>query len=651
MNHVWQGRRMAALVLAVCGMAAQAAQPTLEDFTRDSEVTGALLSPDGNHIALRVLNGARATLQIRTLPDFKVVGTFGIAGQYDVADFWWKNDERLLVGTAERLGTMGKPRYTATLMAVNIDGSKVATISRSEKAGAYDVSGDRRDFVVVDPLVDDHDHALISRYEMVKSDFVLLNCNVYVGTCKQQALPRLKDADFWTDDHGELRGQSGETGDGKNVLLYRDPVTDDWKEFDSYFDSDGGMSPQLFDSKGKWVIAYDNREDPVSGVYKVDLETRKHEKLFLDPTYDVSDLIRGTDGNVIGASVEAERQRWVFFDAKNPDAMLYSAVRRGLGNVSVYIVNFSRARDKMLVLAESDVAPASYYVIDLKAKSIGARIPTRPWIDPAQMASRQSISFQARDGLTIHGYLTVPRGRAEGTKSPLIVLPHGGPYDIQDTWEYDSEVQLLANHGYAVLQINFRGSGGYGREFRNKGYGEWGRAMQDDVADGTRWAAGRVDIDVSRTCIYGASYGAYAALVGVERHPELYRCAAGYAGVYDLQVMWNKGDIPDDVDGRRYLKRALGDDAAELAARSPVNFADKIQVPVFLAHGSDDQRAPVAHFKAMRDALQRANKPVETLLKDGEGHGFYAAANKLELYTKLLAFLDRNLGVKPVEAK
>jgi dipeptidyl aminopeptidase/acylaminoacyl peptidase len=256
------------------------------------------------------------------------------------------------------------------------------------------------------------------------------------------------------------------------------------------------------------------------------------------------------------------------------------------------------------------------------------------------MRPKEAIALKARDGLELHGYVTRPAGDGP---HPLVVLPHGGPHGVRDSWEYDPEVQLLAIRGYAVLQVNFRGSGGYGTDFETAGYGEWGAKMQDDLTDATRWAIEQKIAPADRICIYGASYGGYAALMGAAREPDLYRCAIGYAGVYDLPLMWESGDTPDSNFGRAYLERVIGSDTATLRARSPVYNAQSIKAPVLLIHGKEDGRVDYQHAKRMRAALEEHQKKVEWLALGGEGHGIYDEDSRREVYERILQFLDANL--------
>ena len=242
----------------------------------------------------------------------------------------------------------------------------------------------------------------------------------------------------------------------------------------------------------------------------------------------------------------------------------------------------------------------------------------------------------------MHGFLTIPHG-SDGKNLPLVVLPHGGPFQVSDEWGFNPEAQLLAAAGYAVLQVNFRGSSGYGRAFSQAGAREWGGKMQDDVTDATRWAIDQGIADPRRICIYGASYGAYAALEGVAKEPSLYKCAAGYVGVYDLPLMFGKGDTRELESGRNYLHDWIGE-PSELGKVSPVNQAASIKVPVFLAAGGQDERAPIEHSERMEKALRNAGVPVETLFIRSEGHGFYTTEHQVQFYTKLLDFLARNIG-------
>ncbi|MCG8464102.1 MAG: prolyl oligopeptidase family serine peptidase, partial [Xanthomonadales bacterium] len=266
----------------------------------------------------------------------------------------------------------------------------------------------------------------------------------------------------------------------------------------------------------------------------------------------------------------------------------------------------------------------------------------RSWIDKQRLRPVQNIELTARDGQKLRGYLTLPAD--EKKPYPLVVLPHGGPFGIRDYRDFNGEVQLLAHNGYAVLQVNFRGSGGYGTAFEKAGHRQWGQAMQDDLTDATQWLVEQGYADKNRMCIFGASYGGYAALMGVIREPDLYRCAIGYAGVYDLNMMYEEGGLRYYSDGVTYLERTLGEDSPELKAYSPVHQVDKIKVPLFIAHGGEDRVVPDEHAKALRDALKDANKEFEWLHYRREVHGFANQEHLQAFYSKVLAFLDEHIG-------
>ena len=270
-------------------------------------------------------------------------------------------------------------------------------------------------------------------------------------------------------------------------------------------------------------------------------------------------------------------------------------------------------------------------------------LASRPDLKSDHLSKVEPVEFIARDGLKIRGFLTTPKG-AEEKRLPMVVVVHGGPHGVYDRYEFDWETQLFASRGYAVLQVNYRGSGGRGREFQGAGYGCWGREMQDDITDGVRWAIGDGVADPQRICIYGGSYGAYAALTGAFREPDLYRCAIGMAGVYDLQLMFEKGDIQSVERGLNYLRKAVGTDDEELKRRSPVYNAEKIRAKVLLLHGKLDERAPFEHAKRMREALEKAGNPPEWSTEWGEGHGFFDEANRAAAYRRILEFLGKNLG-------
>ena len=257
-----------------------------------------------------------------------------------------------------------------------------------------------------------------------------------------------------------------------------------------------------------------------------------------------------------------------------------------------------------LVYVYSDRNPSDFYVFDITRKGATHLASRRDWVDPEYMGTMRAVAIPARDGRILHGFLTVPAG-SDGKDLPLVINPHGGPFGPADLWHFQTEPQLLASRGYAVLQVNFRGSGNYGRDHLRSGYRQWGLKMQDDLADATRWAAAQGIAEADRVCIYGASYGGYAALMGAARDPSIYRCAIGYVGVYGVPLKFNDGDIRDSKSGTNFLQESLGGDREKLAQTSPTRLAANIKVPVFLAAGGADKRAPL---KALRNDARRAGR-------------------------------------------
>jgi dipeptidyl aminopeptidase/acylaminoacyl peptidase len=344
-----------------------------------------------------------------------------------------------------------------------------------------------------------------------------------------------------------------------------------------------------------------------------------------------------------GASAGIGVPKAVYFDEANPDAQLHKLLSQQFPGSWVSFDSFSQDGNLLLFGVASDRDPGSYYLYDKRTGKADLLFSSMEQIDPEQMAERRPISFATRDGHTLHGYLTMPR-HAAGARLPMVLLPHGGPHDVADEWFFDPDAQFLASRGYAVLQVNFRGSNGRGLSFRHAGYRQWGGKIQDDLVDGVRWAIGQGEVDAKRIYVYGASFGGYSALMLAACEPGMFRCAVGYAGVYDLNQMASTGEAKASKRLRATLARTIGTDKAELDRYSPAMQAERITIPVLLVHGGKDKRAPLAQAEAMRAALVKAGHPPEWLVAPNEGHGFYDTRNVTEFYQRLEAFLARHLG-------
>lgn len=649
-------RMLAGVVLA--GLASWAgAQPKAVDlapYLQQDTYEQVKISPDGKHYAVTVPLEDRTVLAIIRRSDKQA--TTKIMGRKDsvVENFWWANNERVVVSMANKLGSRDQPVAIGELHAVNADGKYPKLL-----ASPYGVnddpgitatfrSGYEQAVFMLDTLPSEPRNILVSAMPIASDPFIRIEkLDIYNRRRVPVANAPVRWASFVADAAGEVRFAMGADTDNVSKLFYRDARGDRWRlvndqqaskhrEFALGFSRDGAVAYlQIEHDSGPDSIA---SWDPVTGTYT---------QLLRDEVVDPYRILYDLDGSTpIGAAYMTDRVYNRFFDENAPTAKFYRSLQRAFSADAVRMTSATADGRHVLVYVWSDRNNGDYFLFDTVENRADRVFSRREWFLPDKVPPSKYVSLRARDGRPLHGYLTEPLEAATGPR-PMVLLPHGGPFGVFDEWEFDDDAQMLAEAGYAVLRVNYRGSGNYGREHTVAGIREWGGSMQDDLTDATRWAIQQGIADPSRICIYGASYGGYAALMGVAKEPDLYRCAVGYVGVYDLELRHR--DLSDEGRlAKTWAQDWMGERNA-LAGRSPTHLADRIKVPVFLAAGGKDERAPLEHSERMEKALKKAGVPVETLYFPNEGHGFYTEPHRREYYTRLLGFLSRHLGGAPAQ--
>ena len=453
---------------------------------------------------------------------------------------------------------------------------------------------------------------------------------------------------WYTDWNGETRLAVAHSEQGGHYCLYRESRLQPWKEIarfgfaEPYWVpavSKGNNSP--FSRDGKTVFARSHIESDTAVIQPLDLDTfRLGPILHGDEVYDAASIVQSNySGGLIGINYNGSRPYTHWFNDEMK--LLQSYMEKKLPDLNHVFVNSNLEETKHIVASYSDRVKSVYSLLSITNGKIDySLISAGQELHPEDLAETRSIRFTARDGLTLHGYLTLPNVETPA-KLPMIVHPHGGPW-VRDDWGFDSRVQYMANRGFAVLQINFRGSSGYGLTFLHSGDKKWGTDMQNDIVDGVQWAIDEGIADPDRIGIYGASYGGYTTLAQLVLYPELYKfgiCSVGPGNLIDL-INWRKKLGHD----RAYLSytRTIGDPDTEkdlLATHSPINYMDRLQAPLMIVHGTKDYRVPIRQAIELRKKLDRLGKEYEWVVKKDEGHGFRKPKNKIELYTKMDEFL------------
>lgn len=620
----------AATLVAATGFATKAyAQVSLEDFFRNPEKTGFQISPDGKYFSYMAPYENRLNLFVQEIGSDKATRITSETAR-SIAGSLWANGNRILYVK----DTGGDENYQ--LYGVNLDGTD---------AKAYTAFPNVRT-QIIDKLENIDSLVIVGLNKRNPQVFDPYRLNLNTGELSLLAENPGNIQGWMTDHEGKLRVALAIVDGVNTQILYREtenqpfrPVlTTNFKETVSFVS---------FTPDNKMVYALTNIGRDKTALVLMDPATcEEKEVLYTNDKYDIAGVgYSEAKKKLVSVSCIGHKGNIRHFFDSDEEA-IRARLEERLKGYDIGTTSEDRSENIRMIYAGSDRTYGTYYLYNVKEDQLTKVADLAPWIKEEEMSPMHPITYTSRDGLTIEGYLTLPKGFTPETARnlPVVVNPHGGPW-ARDTWGYNPEVQFLANRGYAVLQMNFRASTGYGRRFTELGYKQWGQTMQDDITDGVQWLIKEGIADPKRVAIYGASYGGYATLAGVTFTPELYACAIDYVGVSNLFTFMQT--IPP------YWKPLLdmmyemvGDpvkDKEMMEKYSPVFHVDRIKAPLFIAQGANDPRVNKAESDQMVEALKQRGVEVEYMVKDNEGHGFHNEENRFDFYRAMEKFLAAHL--------
>jgi dipeptidyl aminopeptidase/acylaminoacyl peptidase len=597
----------------------------MQDFFRNPEKSSFKISPNGEHIAYMKPWKARMNVFVMDMNTKKEVR---LTSSQERGIYWfaWLNNNR--IGYIKDEGGNENMHFYA----VNIDMSNEIDLTPFENVQAR----------IIDDLEDDPNHIIMGLNKRNPQIHDPYRINVNDGKMDMIAENPGNISEWMTDHDGKLR--IAITSDGVNTsLLYRDKESDGFKPILTT-DFKVSVAPLFFTFDDKNLYVASNRGRDKTAIFEFDLNKSKEGRLIFEhDEVDVSGLMYSRKRKVLtGVSYTVAKNEIVFFDTLRES--LQQKLEEKLPGYEVGITSFSEDETKAVVVTYSDKSRGTYYYYDLDKNKLIELGQVSPWLNEEDMSEMKPVHYKSRDGLIINGYLSLPKG-TNGKNLPVVVNPHGGPWH-RDSWGYNSEVQFLTNRGFAVFQMNFRGSTGYGRDFWEKSFKKWGKSMQDDISDGVNWLIDEGIADPDRIAIYGASYGGYATLAGLAFTPDLYACGVDYVGVSSLFTFMES--MPPYWElYRSMMYEMVGhpeEDKELLASASPLLHIDKIKAPLFIAQGANDPRVVKAESDQIVEALKNAGIDVPYMVKDDEGHGFYNEENQFDFYTEMEKFLTKYIG-------
>ncbi|MFT4521978.1 MAG: dipeptidyl aminopeptidase/acylaminoacyl peptidase [Bacteroidia bacterium] len=599
----------------------------LKEFFKNPNKSAYKISPDGKQFAFMAPYENRMNVFVQTIGADSARRLTSEKSR-DLAGYFWKGSSHILF-----MKDAGGDENFA-LYSVHIDSSKTKALTAIAKVKTN----------IIDDLEDHPTEVIVGLNKRDPKIFDAFRLNIITGEMKMIAQNPGNISGWMTDHDGKLRVAMVTNG-VESSILYRATETDTFKivlttNFKESF------NPQFFDFQDSSVVyGTSNLNRDKAALVRFDMEKGAEiEKIFENEDYDIGGAAYSKKRRVLTSVFwSGEKSERATLDVRTKE--IYDDLATKLPGVEIYLTSADKAEENYIVRTMSDRTMGSYYIYQAGSRTLATITDISPWLKPENMAEMTPIKYVSRDGQTIHGYLTLPVG-VDPTNLPVIINPHGGPW-ARDNWGFNREVQFLANRGYAVLQMNFRGSTGYGRAFWEASFKQWGQAMQNDISDGVKWLVEQKIADPNRIAIYGASYGGYATLAGVTFTPDLYTCAIDYVGVSNLFTFMETVP-PYWTQYLAMLHEMVGDpvkDKAMLAAYSPALHADQIKTPLFIAQGANDQRVKKSESDQMVKALQDRGVVVEYMVKDNEGHGFHNEENRYEFYAAMEAFLNKHMAL------
>jgi dipeptidyl aminopeptidase/acylaminoacyl peptidase len=600
----------------------------LENFFKNPEKSRYQISPDGKYFSYMAPYESRMNVFVQERGKTEATQLTSETDR-DISGYFWPNNEQILYlkdnGGDENFKLYG----------VNIDGSNLKCYTDFENVRTQ----------VIDDLEDIDEEVIIGMNKRNPQVFDPYRLNLKTGEMTMLA-ENPGNIQGWMFDHdGKLRVAFAIVDGVNTSILYRETEKDEWKDVLTTSFKEN-MSPAFFTFDNKNVIGTSNLGRDKSAVVEFDIVNGKElNVLYENPDYDVEGVFYSHKRKVLTvASYTSWKSERHFFDEESE--VLFERLSKELGQCEIGISAYNKDETVYIIRTYSDRSLGSYFIYDKNTDKLVKIVDVSPWIDENEMGSVTPVKYQSRDGLTINGYLTLPKGYTIETAKnlPVVVNPHGGPW-ARDDWGFNPEVQFLANRGYAVFQMNFRGSTGYGKSFWEASFKKWGLEMQDDITDGTNWLINQGIADPKRIAIYGGSYGGYATLMGLVKEPALYAAGVDYVGVSNMFTFMQT--IPPYwkpmLDMFHEMVGNPTEDSLMLRGVSPVYQAEKITAPLFIAQGANDPRVNKDESDQMVAALKARGVDVEYLVKDNEGHGFHNEENRFEFYRAMEAFLSKHI--------
>ncbi len=636
------------LLLNTNVLAATTKMPDIKDFAKDDQWQDVQISPGGEYLsAVTKVEGIKVIVMINA-KTLKVMHSLKFSGFAQPGDYRWASNDRIVAEKELLKGWTDHPVSYGEYYSVGVKGGKAKYIfgyQTATQSMSKNMWGE-----LVAPMPDDNRFILVKGTRMSDSkDYLPKVYRVDLKNARKKVVAEspVSRGVFLTDQHHNLRFVTGYDKDNNHTTwLYKD---EKWLGTADLNIDNESFYPISIKGDTNQVYAYYTDNDKPTGLYLFDLDSGKKQKIFQHPRVSLTGYKVDKAGEVYAVEYDDGYPNTKILNGNHPDAKALQSIMKDLPGNSISVLSETLDGNTKVVLAHNQFNAGDFLLYNGKTGQLDYLFSKRSWVNADIAANVVPFKFKARDGIDIAGYVTLPLGAdtlKQAKNLPFVVNVHGGPHGIRDHMIYDPENQLYASRGIAVLQVNYRGSGGYGQKFLELGYKHWGDTIQYDIIDGIKALVSQGVADKNRLCMLGSSFGGYSALQSSIIAPDLFQCAVGVMGVYDLELMHAVGDIRRRATGRAYLDKVIGTDKKVLKANSPVHNLDKLKIPVLIVHGGNDKRVPVEHAELLKEGLEKQGVAHEWMLLDDEGHGFYKPEHRASVYKRTLKFLAQHLKLK-----